>query len=148
MGLNLKLVGTDKRGEIVSHGMHGINFTKNAQIFFKCLSITYLSFTNCSSFIDLFCFQIIHHTQSQIILRFHSHIALCSHSQTIHKDHSINLQSFMFAQCSQSLMFINVHIYSQSFIVVHSHSQMFTFIHSHSMLIVSYSMLTIAHLPS
>ncbi len=34
MNLNLKLVGTNKGGNIVTHEMHEINLTKNAKIVF------------------------------------------------------------------------------------------------------------------
>ncbi len=111
MGLNLKLVGTNHEGNIVTHKMHKINLTKYAQIVPKCLSFTYHSFTYRSSLIDCSLLLIVPHTHSQIIPCFHSHIVFCSHShitpcshsQTTHKDCSIISQSFMF-----------VHVHSRS----------------------------------
>jgi hypothetical protein len=56
MGLNFKLVRTNKGGYIVTHRMHIINFTKNAQIVPKCSSFTYCSFIDHLLFIDYFLF--------------------------------------------------------------------------------------------
>jgi hypothetical protein len=72
MGLNLKLVGIDHKGNIVIHEMHKINLTKNAQIILKCLLFTYHSFTYHSSLVDCSLLLIVPHTHSQIILCFHS----------------------------------------------------------------------------
>jgi len=72
MGLNLKLVGIDHKGNIVIHEMHKINLTKNAQIILKCLLFTYHSFTYHSSLVDCSFLLIVPHIHSQIILCFHS----------------------------------------------------------------------------
>lgn len=92
MGLNLKLVGINKGGNIITHGMNRINLIENAQIAYH-------------SQIGL---------HSQITPRFCSQIIPHSCSQITHKDWSKISQSLMFTCHSQSFIVGHIiHIPSQ-----------------------------------